>query len=126
MYKRKSWRLIRVILKSIKKGSSINAACKAASLDVSTFWHWRRKDGRLDELVKSIYESRVAIVEDALYKSALDGNVTAQIFFLKNRAMDRWRDKQEQEVSFDGDFNVNNTVGEHIDRIARTLNIPLS
>lgn len=32
-------------------------------------------------------------VENALLKSALDGNITAQIFWLKNRKPDQWRDK---------------------------------
>jgi hypothetical protein len=33
-------------------------------------------------------------VENALYKNAVDGNLTAQIFWLKNRQSKRWRDKQ--------------------------------
>ena len=33
-------------------------------------------------------------VVDSLYKNALGGNVTAQIFWLKNRRPDQWRDVQ--------------------------------
>lgn len=36
-------------------------------------------------------------VENALLKSALDGNVTAQIFWLKNRKPSAWREKIEQQ-----------------------------
>ena len=97
MYKRKSWRVIKAILKSLKSGASVNSACQSAGVSVVTFWTWRKKDKRLDTLAKSIYDSRITIVEDALYKSALEGNTTAQIFFLKNRGTDRWRDKQEIE-----------------------------
>jgi len=39
-----------------------------------------------------------------LFKSAISGNVTAQIFWLKNRAPDRWRDRYEQNMG--GDFNI--------------------
>ena len=34
-------------------------------------------------------------VENALYKAAINGNVTAMIFFLKNRRPDKWRDRKE-------------------------------
>ena len=41
----------------------------------------------------------VAAVEGFLYREAQGGNVTACIFFLKNRAPDRWRDRREHEIS---------------------------
>jgi hypothetical protein len=34
-------------------------------------------------------------VEESLYRNALAGNTTAQIFWLKNRRPDRWRDVQQ-------------------------------
>jgi hypothetical protein len=34
-------------------------------------------------------------VEESLYRNALGGNTTAQIFWLKNRRPDRWRDVQQ-------------------------------
>lgn len=37
-------------------------------------------------------------VENALLKSALEGNTTAQIFWLKNRKPKEWRDKVEQQI----------------------------
>jgi hypothetical protein len=33
--------------------------------------------------------------EESLYRNALAGNTTAQIFWLKNRRPDRWRDVQQ-------------------------------
>jgi hypothetical protein len=38
-------------------------------------------------------------VTNALFDSATGGNVTAQIFFLKNRQPDKWRDRRETEVT---------------------------
>lgn len=38
-------------------------------------------------------------VENALLQSALKGNVTAQIFWLKNRKPNEWREKREVEIS---------------------------
>jgi len=60
-----------------------------------SFYNWRRKDKKFDEAVYEAIESRTQIVEDALYKNCLQGNVTAQIFYLKNRSRGRWRDKFE-------------------------------
>jgi hypothetical protein len=39
------------------------------------------------------------VIENALYKSAAEGNLGAQIFYLKNRSGGKWRDKTEQAVS---------------------------
>ena len=40
----------------------------------------------------------ISEVEDALFSNALNGNKTAQIFFLKNRAPERWKDMKTVEV----------------------------
>ena len=38
-------------------------------------------------------------VENALYKAAINGNVTAMIFWLKNRKPHGWKDRKEaQEI----------------------------
>jgi len=87
------------ILESLKAGTSFTKACKAAEVDTSTFWLWRQADKRLNEKVLEVLDSRTQIVEDALFKSALGGNITAQIFWLKNRAPDRWKDRYEGQVS---------------------------
>jgi hypothetical protein len=49
-------------------------------------------------------EASDARVEESLYRNALAGNTTAQIFWLKNRRPDRWRDVQ----------NINADVGHYI------------
>jgi hypothetical protein len=38
-------------------------------------------------------------VKNSLYKLAIGGNVTACIFWLKNRDREHWRDQQQQEHS---------------------------
>lgn len=83
---------LKIVLKALKKGNPIYRACQMAGMDVITLWRWRKAIPKLDERIKQFYDSRIALVEDALYKAALEGNITAQIFFLKNRSPDRWRD----------------------------------
>lgn len=88
-------RRIKMILQSLRKGSTFVGACDGAGIDVATFWRWRKKSKRLDDLAHAIVESRVQIVEDALYKSAVfEGSVPAQMFFLTRRASDRWPDQK--------------------------------
>ena len=40
-------------------------------------------------------------IENALVQSALDGNVTAQIFYLKNRMPKKWKDRPIDEADED-------------------------
>jgi len=82
-------------LASLEKGSSISESCEAAHVSRATIWRWRKRSRGFDNKTLSIIDSRTQSVEDALYASALKGNVVAQIFWLKNRASDRWKDVKE-------------------------------
>lgn len=56
---------------------------------------WRKKEPIIDEALKKGREVVDFEVENALYKNAINGNVTAQIFWLKNRKPKEWREKIE-------------------------------
>jgi len=92
------------LLESLRGGVSISEACKAVNLSRDTIWRWRKKWKGFDNKIFSIIDSRTQTVEDALYASALKGNVTAQIFWLKNRAKDRWSDRTTHEVTLELTF----------------------
>jgi transcriptional regulator with XRE-family HTH domain len=64
-------------------------------IDTSTLWDWRKKDSNISNALKKGREVVDFEVENALLKNALSGNVTAQIFWLKNRKKDQWREKIE-------------------------------
>ncbi|HNV61397.1 MAG TPA: hypothetical protein PKN54_00470 [Candidatus Cloacimonas acidaminovorans] len=106
MYKKQNWRIIKAVLKSLKAGASIETACNKANVSFVTFWRWRKENKRLDNITKAIYDSRICIVEDALYRDAVAGNTTAQIFFLKNRDVNRWRDRHELDVSSEEEHHI--------------------
>ena len=98
-------------------------------IDVSTLYHWKNKYDEIYNALKKTKEIVDIEVENALLKRALgyfveeekiiesekDGkriektkkhipaDVTAQIYWLKNRKKNIWRDKQEQEVTIIGD-----------------------
>ena len=87
----------------------------------STLYEWKNKYSEISESLKKGKEVIDTIVENALLKRALgyrydevtiengietkrvtkevQPDTTAQIFWLKNRRPDKWRDKQNVEVS---------------------------
>lgn len=91
-------------LTSLERGSSISESCEAANVSRATIWRWRKRSKGFNNKTLSIIDSRTQSVEDALYASALKGNVTAQIFWLKNRASDRWKDVKEVAGSLELNF----------------------
>lgn len=56
-------------------------------------------DSEFSKLAKQAIDTRDAKVESALLAAAEAGNVTAQIFWLKNRQPGKWRDVQRQETT---------------------------
>ncbi len=82
----------------------------AHSLSISSkTWYTFKK--RHPEAAVALSDGRGCAVEavaNKLYEDALAGNTTAQIFFLKNRAPDRWRDRKEHEHT--GEVNIKDFV----------------
>ena len=65
----------------------------------STLSDYKNKYPEFSEAIKKGKEVADYEVENALFKTAMEGNVTAQIFWLKNRQKEKWREKQEVAVS---------------------------
>lgn len=65
----------------------------------STLNKWKKKYSDISDTLKKGKEIVDYEVENALLQSALKGNVTAQIFWLKNRKPNEWREKREVEIS---------------------------
>ena len=69
---------------------------KNIGITVSTFYEWKKKYSEISESLKKGKEVVDYEVENALLSSALGGNTTAQIFWLKNP--DKWRDKKKEKT----------------------------
>ena len=89
--------VIDAILQSLRDGATITAACETAKIGRVTLYYWRQDDPILDAAVEDAKKSRPQMVEDSLYKAAIDGNTTAQIFYLKNKG--GWKDSPAIEVN---------------------------
>ena len=85
---------------SLVQGSSHKEATEAAQTNTTTVWEWKQKDPDFAKAITVALESRIKVVEDALYATATGkegkAKVIAQIFWLKNRGKN-WKDKQDIE-----------------------------
>ena len=67
-------------------------------INVKTLYDWKKKESKVSNALKRSKEIVDFEVENALLKNAMNGNVTAQIFWLKNRKKLEWREKIEVPV----------------------------
>ena len=76
-----------------------------------TLYSWRKGHPELEEALRNSKERADAMVEAALFKKALQDDVSACIFYLCNRSPSRWKRN--------GQFDVQ--ITESVDKRAMTL-----
>lgn len=81
-----------------RDGLTDEQLAKNIGISIRTFYEWKEKFPQFSQSLKKGKEVVDYEVENALLSSALDGNTTAQIFWLKNRRPDKWRDRQREET----------------------------
>lgn len=87
-------------LNLLRQGQSMIATAKAIGIDPCTLYEWMKKDPDFEAQVDAIRDSRHIMVEETLYGRILSGKCSPAeiIFYLKNRAPKRWKDKQIHKV----------------------------
>ena len=102
-----------VFIKSLKAGTTHKEASEAAGVAYITVWTWKQQDKEFAKACEAALESRIKIVEDALYQSATGkegkAKIIAQIFWLKNRGKN-WKDKQDIEFTAPKEVKQNTFV----------------
>lgn len=101
-----------------RDGLTFEQIAKNIGINVTTLREWRKKDPTISTTLKRGREVVDYEVENALLKSALEGNTTAQIFWLKNRKTKQWRDK----VEYEGNNEELNKVKELLSKISDGAN----
>jgi transposase-like protein len=87
------------VLELVSQGATSREIAQTLGVDPSTFWRWQQACPQLRNAVKQAKDVQDERVVDALRINAvLEGNVTAQIFWLKNRQPELWRDRKETEI----------------------------
>jgi len=71
---------------------------KNMGVSVATLYNWKSKYFEILEALKKGKEVVDFEVENALLQSALNGNVTAQIYWLNNRKPEQWRNKPKDNT----------------------------
>jgi len=109
----------KLFMESLENGTTITKACKAANVSRYAIWRWRKQSKIFDQQVTEILNSRTQTVEDALFSTAISGNVTAQIFWLKNRGKERWKDKYEtnENINVRGEIEITDAKEKILSRI---------
>lgn len=85
-------------VKLIKMGLVDSEICEKLGIHITTYWRWRQAYPELSKAVKAAKDIVDDRVEEAMMKTAREGNTTAQIFWLKNRRPADWRDRKETEL----------------------------
>lgn len=89
-----------------RDGLTVEQIAHNMGITAKTLYEWKNAHSEICEALKKGKEVVDYQVENALLASALDGNTTAQIFWLKNRRPDRWRDKPIEKTSEDMEVKV--------------------
>lgn len=81
----------------VRNGATEREIAERLGVAMSTFCEYKREFSEFSEVLKKTRDAVDGEVENALLQNALNGNTTAQIFWLKNRRPDKWRDKPTEE-----------------------------
>ena len=95
-----------IMLKLISEGKTRSAAMESLGLVRQTLTMAMKRDPEFAALVEAAEMPVHEAVESALLKSALSGNVTAQIFYLCNRQPERWQHVNQVRVDTKIDVHV--------------------
>lgn len=95
-----------------RDGLTDEQIAKKMKIGVRTLYEWKEKYPQISQSLKKGKEVADYQVENALFETALEGNTTAQIFWLKNRRPDKWRDKQKEDTNAEALKKLDNILSE--------------
>lgn len=103
-------------------------AAEMIGVGATQVWRWRQADPAFEEAVKEAEQEsdrhRVGMVEDSMFARIVAGKASPAetIFFLKNRAPDRWRDRVEHVGGNGGPIQYENlSPSERAERVQELL-----
>ena len=101
------------------QGLGTTQIARALGVSWNTIDRNRKRSGDFEDAIKRGTARGLATVTNSLYQSANDGNVTAQIFYLKNRDSNAWADKVETTFNVD----LKNVIDNARERLDNNQNI---
>ena len=116
-------KLINIDLDQVERlasqGLGTTQIARALGVSWNTIDRNRKRSGDFEDAIKRGTARGLATVTNSLYQSANDGNVTAQIFYLKNRDSNAWADKVETTFNVD----LKNVIDNARERLQNDQNI---
>ncbi len=91
-------------------GATDEEIAKRLGISRDSLYEYKKQFSDFSDILKKNKDFVDLEVENALLQSALNGNITAQIFWLKNRRPDKWRDKPTEEKDERESVSVNITI----------------
>lgn len=90
---------IRLVVQGLRSGKLLYQSIKEAGVGQNTFYRWMKQSSRLSGLIEkargTCTDLRVGMIEDALFKNAIGGNLGAQCFFLTNFAPHKYKNNRD-------------------------------
>lgn len=109
------------VLRALQEGRTLRDACDEAHVAPGAVLARADQSRRFRRRLEAVPRTALALVEDALYRTALNGNVPALTLYLCNRSPDRWR--PTSALKAEPDIPVETvTAAELIDRYRREDN----
>jgi hypothetical protein len=110
---RKGFEITPSILDQIEKhaglGFNMEQIATVIGLKSSTFYRKQSLFREIEERIKKGRLSAIGHVSNALFDSAINGNITAQIFYLKNRAPEMYQDVIQQKFTVEAVGKLSDT-----------------
>lgn len=80
-------------------GDTQEEIARALGIGVSTLEKRLRESKEFKDALKRGKERGIREIENVLFQAARDGNMTACIFYLKNRCPERWSERSKVDLS---------------------------
>ena len=95
---------LELVEKLAARGLSYKQLAIALGMNIKTVKKHRTLNPALQEAIDRGRVKGLTEIANSLFESALNGNTTAQIFYLKKRSPDDWRDRFENRVDIKAGF----------------------
>ena len=100
------------------RGLGTTQIARALGVSWNTIDRNRKRSGDFEDAIKRGKARGLAQVTNSLFTSATDGNVTAQIFYLKNQDPKTWKDRVE---NVHATINLNDVLTGAKERIGENM-----
>ncbi len=89
--------IIEKVLEGLRNGLPEYKAAVDGGASYPTWWRWRQEIPGLNERTTEAKRGRIVLLEDALYKAALKGSVTAALTLLRKESKE-WRELIDGQI----------------------------